>query len=66
VPILDRTKTNQVLAGVYIVHTGIHLLTWPSPRYRLPVDALLIVFAGLALSELYKQLIIWRRGLSPI
>ena len=48
-----------------VVHTGIHLLSWPSPRYRLPVDAVLMVFAGLTLVELAKQLKTWRRGLSP-
>jgi hypothetical protein len=49
-----------------LIHTGIHLLSWPSPRYRLPVDAVLIVFAGLTLIELAKQLKSWRRGLSPV
>jgi 4-amino-4-deoxy-L-arabinose transferase-like glycosyltransferase len=48
------------------IHTGIHLLSWPSPRYRLPVDAVLMVFAGMALVELVKQLRTWRRGLSPV
>jgi hypothetical protein len=46
-----------------VVHTGIHLLSWPSPRYRLPVDAILMVFAGLALLELAKLLKTWRRQL---
>ena len=49
-----------------VIHTGIHLLSWPSPRYRLPVDAVLMVFAGIALIELAKQLSTWRRGLSPV
>ena len=48
-----------------VIHTGIHLLSWPSPRYRLPVDAVLMVFAGLTLIELAKQLKTWRRGLFP-
>jgi 4-amino-4-deoxy-L-arabinose transferase-like glycosyltransferase len=47
-----------------VIHTGIHLLTWPSPRYRLPVDAVLMIFAGLALIELAKQIKTWHRGLS--
>jgi hypothetical protein len=38
------------------IHTGIHLLTWPAPRYRLSVDAVLIVFAALAVSALIKWL----------
>jgi 4-amino-4-deoxy-L-arabinose transferase-like glycosyltransferase len=48
-----------------VIHTGIHLLSWPSLRYRLPVDAVLMVFAGLTLIELAKLLKTWRRGLSP-
>ena len=48
------------------IHTGIHLLTWPSPRYRLPVDAVLMIFAGMALIELAKQLKTWGRGISPV
>ena len=49
-----------------IIHTAIHLLSWPSPRYRLPVDAVLMVFAGIALTELAKQLKTWRHGFSTI
>lgn len=48
-----------------VVHTGIHLLSWPAPRYRLSVDAILMVFAGLAVIWLARQLKI-RRGLSPV
>jgi 4-amino-4-deoxy-L-arabinose transferase-like glycosyltransferase len=49
-----------------VIHTGIHLLSWPSPRYRLPVDALLMIFAALTLVELAKQLKARRRGLYPV
>lgn len=35
-----------------VVYTVIHLLSWTLVRYRLPVDAVLIVFAGLALQAL--------------
>jgi fumarate reductase subunit D len=34
------------------VYTAIHLLSWALIRYRLPVDAVMLVFAGLALVEL--------------
>lgn len=47
-----------------VIHTGVHLLTWPSPRYRLPVDAVSMIFAGLALIELARQLKAWRHGFS--
>ena len=49
-----------------VIHTGIHLLSWPSPLYRLPVDAILMVFAGLTLIELAKLFKARRRRLSPI
>jgi hypothetical protein len=33
-----------------------HLLTWAAPRYRIPSDAVMIVFAGLAVERLYARL----------
>jgi hypothetical protein len=33
-----------------------HILTWTLVRYRLPVDAILILFAGLAIAELTSYL----------
>jgi hypothetical protein len=33
------------------VYTGIHLLSWALVRYRLPVDAALLAFAGSAIGE---------------
>lgn len=38
------------------VHTGIHLISWPSIRYRLPVDAVLMLFAGLAVLTPVRRL----------
>jgi 4-amino-4-deoxy-L-arabinose transferase-like glycosyltransferase len=38
------------------VYTAIHVLTWTLIRYRLPVDALLLLFAGLALLQLWLRL----------
>jgi 4-amino-4-deoxy-L-arabinose transferase-like glycosyltransferase len=62
----SRWRNFVILYLFIVIHTGIHLFSWPSPRYRLPVDAVLMVFAALTLVELAKQLKIWRRGLSPI
>ena len=31
-----------------VIYSGIHLLSWASIRYRLPVDAVFLLFAGLA------------------
>ena len=38
-----------------LIYTGIHVLTWTLVRYRLPVDALLVVFAGLAIVDLANR-----------
>jgi 4-amino-4-deoxy-L-arabinose transferase-like glycosyltransferase len=59
-----RWRSFAVLYLFMVIHTGIHLLSWPAPRYRLPVDAVLMVFAGLALCELARQIKNWRHGLS--
>lgn len=39
------------------LYTVIHLLTWALIRYRLPVDAVLLIFAGLAVVKLASPLI---------
>jgi 4-amino-4-deoxy-L-arabinose transferase-like glycosyltransferase len=38
-----------------VIYTGIHVLTWTLIRYRLPVDALLVIFAGLAIVDLANR-----------
>lgn len=38
-------------------YTLIHLASWPGARYRLPVDAVLIPFAALALMHLWERLV---------
>jgi hypothetical protein len=38
-----------------IIYTAIHLLSWALIRYRLPVDAVLLVFAGLAVVDLTQR-----------
>jgi 4-amino-4-deoxy-L-arabinose transferase-like glycosyltransferase len=39
-----------------LIYSTIHLLTWALVRYRLPVDAVLIPFAALAISDLYSRI----------
>jgi 4-amino-4-deoxy-L-arabinose transferase-like glycosyltransferase len=63
---LSRWRSFVVLYLFIVIHTGIYLLSWPAPRYRLPVDAVSMVFAALALLELARQLKIWRRQLPLI
>jgi hypothetical protein len=57
----SRWRSFAILYLFIVIHTGIHLLSWPAPRYRLPVDAVSMVFAGLALLEIARQLKTWRR-----
>jgi len=40
-----------------LVYSVMHLLTWALIRYRLPVDAMLVIFGGYALVDLYHRLI---------
>lgn len=58
---LSRWKNFILLYLFMLVHTGIHLLSWPAPRYRLSVDAVAMVFAGLAVLELARRVDAWRR-----
>jgi hypothetical protein len=39
-----------------VVYAGIHLLSWALIRYRLPIDAVLVLFAALAFVELWSWL----------
>lgn len=60
---IKRNRTGLFLsnAGLLIifaiVYSGVHILTWTLIRYRLPVDAVLILFAGLGLVELAQRVI---------
>jgi len=48
-------RTCLLLYSYIAFDTTLHLLTWAAPRYRLPSDALLMVFAGLALVSLAER-----------
>jgi hypothetical protein len=39
-----------------VIYTAIHLLSWALVRYRLPIDAVLIIFAGATLVEIQMKL----------
>jgi hypothetical protein len=59
-----RPPSPALLLYIFIlVYSGIHLLTWTLIRYRLPVDAILLVFAGLALADLAERIFVPRRRL---
>lgn len=42
------------------VYTAVHLATWTLIRYRLPVDAVLMIFAALGIEGIANQIIAWR------
>jgi 4-amino-4-deoxy-L-arabinose transferase-like glycosyltransferase len=43
-----------------VIYTAIHVLTWTLVRYRIPVDAVLVIFAGVAFVDLFQRLSTWR------
>jgi hypothetical protein len=50
------TDPKALLILFVAVYTVIHLLSWALIRYRLPVDAVMVVFAGLGVVDLWKVL----------
>jgi 4-amino-4-deoxy-L-arabinose transferase-like glycosyltransferase len=56
----DRlTAPSMILILFIVIYTLIHLLTWALIRYRLPVDAVLLVFAALAIVDLSQRIKTW-------
>ena len=47
-----RWRELQLLYGFMVFYTALHLMTWSMIRYRLPVDAVLLIFAALALAKI--------------
>lgn len=45
-----------LLISFVVVYSGVHILSWALIRYRLPVDAVLLIFAGLGLENLLKKI----------
>ncbi|MFW6098154.1 MAG: hypothetical protein ACOC9Z_08750, partial [Chloroflexota bacterium] len=46
----------QLILIFALAYTAIHLLSWALIRYRLPVDAVLIIPAAVAIAEILKHL----------
>jgi 4-amino-4-deoxy-L-arabinose transferase-like glycosyltransferase len=42
-----------------VIFSSMHILTWASVRYRLPIDAILMPFAAFAILDLYHKVRIW-------
>jgi len=58
---IRRTKplSKQPLSLLYLyiaVYTAIHVLSWTLIRYRLPVDAILVIFAGFGIIDLISRI----------
>jgi len=49
-----------------LIFSAVHLLSWSLVRYRLPVDAILLIYAGLAVSILWARLERSRRATEVI
>ncbi len=63
-----RRKTtlspNMILLYLFVIlYTTIHALTWTQVRYRMPVDAVLVLFAAMALAEIGG--FFWKNRRSP-
>ena len=57
ISVLDFVGSPLMLLFLVIsVYSTIHLLTWALIRYRLPVDAILLVFAGISIIDIYIHL----------
>ncbi len=50
-----------LLVGFMAFYSVLHILTWAMPRYRLPVDAVSLLFAAVALNDLVCWLMLRRR-----
>ncbi len=52
---LPFTSASSLLYLFMVVYTVLHILTWAMVRYRLPVDAVALPFAALAIDDLYHR-----------
>ncbi len=50
--IMDRQKDIVLMFGFMLLYTGMHILSWALIRYRLPVDAVGLLFAGFAIENI--------------
>jgi 4-amino-4-deoxy-L-arabinose transferase-like glycosyltransferase len=50
------TSPEGLLLSFILIYSAIHLLTWALIRYRLPVDAVMILFAAFALADTFERM----------
>jgi hypothetical protein len=48
----EKHKDLILIVGFMVIYAGIHILSWTLIRYRLPVDAIALIFAGVALEKI--------------
>jgi 4-amino-4-deoxy-L-arabinose transferase-like glycosyltransferase len=59
----QRLAHNLTLLYLYVfIYSAMHLMSWAMHRYRLPVDAAMMVFVGLAWVDLYRRLPVHKGG----
>ena len=52
----DPSCEEIILLLIFIMsYTAIHLASWANVRYRLPIDAVLIIFAAYAIEQIYER-----------
>ena len=62
----DLRNYYQLLLILFIcLYTLVHLATWASVRYRLPVDALLIIFAAYGIDNLFLKMRVVQKDACP-
>ena len=62
----ERLASPFTLLYLFIlVYSGMHILTWTLIRYRIPVDAILVIFAGYGLVDLAER-VLARRGAARV
>jgi len=60
---LSLTSVEFLLLLFSLFYVTLHLLSWSLIRYRLPVDAIWLLFAGFALVTIATRLQRWRSGI---
>jgi hypothetical protein len=47
-------------------YAAIHVLSWTLIRYRLPIDAILLIFAAIAIVDLWRRWATWHSNHAPL
>lgn len=64
--IVDAAAAPTTLLLLFVtIYAAIHILSWSQVRYRLPVDAILILFAAAAIAELAGRILSFRQVTAP-